>query len=395
VQTTLPVPLADGLSGVAVDSAGDVFVTNTGSDSAEPAVLERPAGSSTLQTLPFGPLSDPWSIAVDGAGDVFVTELFQGVNAVLELPAGSSAQQVLPFAGLNAPEGVAVDAAGDVFAANTGANDVLELPAQPGGGYGPQLTLPFTGLNQPSAVTVGAAGDIFVGDGGNSRVVELPAGATSSSQQVTVPFTGLNLYGGNFPSPNELAVDAAGDLYSAIFEGDDYQLAGYEASSTALTSLSPAVPVAGQPFTVNVTVSGAPAAGGGVFSGAPSGPVTVSDGNGQTCTATLSGGSGSCQLTEAATGPYTLTASYPGLGAFTASSGTAGVNVDTGPAFVTASPPLTAIAGSAYGYTFTASGTPAPRYALAAGPRPGCRSTPPPGCCRVRSRPGRSRSATR
>lgn len=133
MQTTLPVPLADGLSGVAVDSAGDVFVTNTGSDSAEPAVLERPAGSSTLQTLPFGPLSDPWSIAVDGAGDVFVTELFQGVNAVLELPAGSSAQQVLPFAGLNAPEGVAVDAAGDVFAANTGANDVLELPARRAG----------------------------------------------------------------------------------------------------------------------------------------------------------------------------------------------------------------------------------------------------------------------
>jgi Putative Ig domain/Domain of unknown function DUF11 len=37
------------------------------------------------------------------------------------------------------------------------------------------------------------------------------------------------------------------------------------------------------------------------------------------------------------------------------------------PAFVTASPPLTATAGSAYGYTFTASGTPAPGYALAGG----------------------------
>jgi hypothetical protein len=39
----------------------------------------------------------------------------------------------------------------------------------------------------------------------------------------------------------------------------------------------------------------------------------------------------------------------------------------TGPAFVQDSPPLTATAGQAYSYTFTASGNPAPSYALAPG----------------------------
>ena len=43
------------------------------------------------------------------------------------------------------------------------------------------------------------------------------------------------------------------------------------------------------------------------------------------------------------------------------------ITVDGAPAFVTDSPPLTAAAGQSYDYTFTASGTPAPTYALASG----------------------------
>jgi len=43
------------------------------------------------------------------------------------------------------------------------------------------------------------------------------------------------------------------------------------------------------------------------------------------------------------------------------------ITVNQGPAFVTDSPPLTAAAGQLYDYTFTASGTPAPTYALASG----------------------------
>jgi hypothetical protein len=43
------------------------------------------------------------------------------------------------------------------------------------------------------------------------------------------------------------------------------------------------------------------------------------------------------------------------------------ITVSQGPAFVTDSPPLTAAAGQLYDYTFSASGTPAPTYALASG----------------------------
>jgi uncharacterized repeat protein (TIGR01451 family) len=50
-----------------------------------------------------------------------------------------------------------------------------------------------------------------------------------------------------------------------------------------------------------------------------------------------------------------------------ATTATATITVTGGPAFVTDSPPLTAAAGQPYDYTFTASGTPAPTYALADG----------------------------
>jgi hypothetical protein len=43
------------------------------------------------------------------------------------------------------------------------------------------------------------------------------------------------------------------------------------------------------------------------------------------------------------------------------------ITVYQAPAFVIASPPLTAVAGQVYDYTFTASGTPAPSYVLASG----------------------------
>ena len=63
--------------------------------------------------LPFTGLNDPRGVAVDTAGDLYVTD--SGNKWVLKLAAGSATQSVLPFTGLNGPDGVAVDAAGDLY----------------------------------------------------------------------------------------------------------------------------------------------------------------------------------------------------------------------------------------------------------------------------------------
>jgi DNA-binding beta-propeller fold protein YncE len=62
-----------------------------------------------------------------------------------------------------------VDPAGNVFVADSGNNQVLELPH----GSASQVTLPFTGLNGPVGVAANPRGEVFVTDSGNHRVLEL------------------------------------------------------------------------------------------------------------------------------------------------------------------------------------------------------------------------------
>ncbi len=86
-------------------------------------------------------------------------------------------------------------------------------------------------------------------------------------------------------------------------------------TATTITGDSPAPSGLGQAVTVTFTVvPAAPAVG------TPTGTVTVSDGFGASCSATLP--SGTCSLVPGSAGTVTLTATYPGDAYFLASSGT-------------------------------------------------------------------------
>jgi serine/threonine protein kinase, bacterial len=190
-QTELPFTGLKDPGGVAVDAAGSVYIT----DSSE-RVLKLAAGSSSQTVLPFTGLLDATGVAVDAAGGVYVADVYN--NRVLKLAVGSGAQTELPLTGLFEPTGVAADAAGSLFVADT-KNRVVKVAA----GSSTQVVLPFTGLNDPWGVAVDTAGGVYVTDRGNNRVVKLPAG---SSNQVVLPLTGLN-------NPDGVAVDAAGGVY--------------------------------------------------------------------------------------------------------------------------------------------------------------------------------------
>ncbi len=180
--------------GVAVDTAGDLYVADNGNG----RVVKLAAQSRTTQTvLPFTGLNNPAYVAVDTAGNVYVVD--SSNNRVVKLAAGSSTQSVLPFTGLDQPGGVAVDAAGNLFVADNANGRVLKLAA----GSGTQAVLPFTGLNVPFGLAVDSAGNLYVTDSYNNRVVKL---AAASSTQAVLPFTGLSF-------PAGVAVDAAGNLY--------------------------------------------------------------------------------------------------------------------------------------------------------------------------------------
>ena len=78
-------------------------------------------------------------------------------------------------------------------------------------------------------------------------------------------------------------------------------------STTAINSFSPEPSVIGQNYTVSVTVSSAVAT--------PTGSVSINDGLGNSCSATLSGGTGSCSLPGNTLGTKTITTNYPGTAA--------------------------------------------------------------------------------
>jgi serine/threonine protein kinase, bacterial len=92
-------------------------------------VLKLAAGSDTQTVLPFTGLSRPGGVAVDSSGNLYVTDTYPGNYRVLKLAAGSDTQTVLPFTGLNFPAGVAVDSSGNLYVTDHDNDRVVKLAA--------------------------------------------------------------------------------------------------------------------------------------------------------------------------------------------------------------------------------------------------------------------------
>ncbi len=141
-------------------------------------------------------------------------------------------------------------------------------------------------------------GKVTVGDGGSTCDVTLSSGAG------TCTLEGLE------PGAYTVSADYLGDdNYLASFaDGSDHTVNKSD-SSVSFTTNTPASSVVGEDYTVEVSAS-AEAPGSGV----PSGSVTVSDSEGNSCTEpiTLSAGKGSCTLPSVAAKDITLTALYSG-----------------------------------------------------------------------------------
>jgi hypothetical protein len=172
-QTVLPLPDL-GLRGgiLAMDTAGSAYGINGGGVYPDGGccvpvhVVKSEAGSHAPTGLPFTHILGLGGMAVDSAGNVYVGDS----NRVLKLAAGTDTQTVLPF-NPRSVVGVAVDSAGSVYVVDAERKQVLKLAA---GADGP-IVLPFTGLDHPVGVAVDAAGSVYVTDVGNHSVFKLAA----------------------------------------------------------------------------------------------------------------------------------------------------------------------------------------------------------------------------
>jgi len=233
--------------GVAVDDAGNVYVADSFNRTIR---VITPSGAVTTLAGSPGALGSadgtgadasfyiPTGVAVDGAGNVYVTDT--GNFNIRKITAGGSvstlagttgvggsADGVGPAAQFNRPIGIAVDGAGNVYVADqeshtvrkiTPAGEVTTLAGSAGNAGSADGTGAAARFDHPAGVAVDGAGNLYVGDEFNGAIRKITPAGVVTTLAVT-DGTGGSADGGGAAvrslSPEGLAVDAAGDIFVA------------------------------------------------------------------------------------------------------------------------------------------------------------------------------------
>ncbi len=201
-------------TGVAVDSAGNVYIADSGSNTvrkvtAASGVISTVAGSGTGG---FGGDGGPatsaqmgaYAVAVDTAGNLYVTDVassrvrkITASTGIISTIAGTGTEGYsgdggpATAAALSQPGDVSVDSAGNVYIADMGNNRIRKITAGTGiintiagtgtaafsgdGGLGTSAT-----LNQPGGICLDASNAVYIADTNNLRIRKLANSLTPS-----------------------------------------------------------------------------------------------------------------------------------------------------------------------------------------------------------------------
>ncbi|MGH7997201.1 MAG: hypothetical protein ACREFX_12720 [Opitutaceae bacterium] len=216
--------------GLAVDSAGDVYVADSGNYAVRKIT---PDGGVTTIAGPSAGLANPTGVAVDSAGDVYVADDNSATirkiapDGSISLLAGKSyvtgsTDGAGPNARFDGPVGLSIDAAGRLYVADSGNHAIRTIDAA-----GNVATL-ATGIDDPAAVAVDASGEVYVANENDSTIVAIsPSGATAIVAGVTGARGNVDGIGSaaRLTVPCALSFLPDGDLAIADWEIDAVRLA--------------------------------------------------------------------------------------------------------------------------------------------------------------------------
>lgn len=182
--------------GVAIDAAGDAWVTNE-SGALGSGVAEFTPGGAVVNNGSVPYITGAEGIAIDKSNNVWVANT--AGNSLVEIArsgAGAITATNNYTSGMNGPTAVAVDSQGHVFTTNLNGNNVLI------DNNGSFSTVTGNGLiSVPTGVAVGPDGSVYV-TSGNGTVVKLANNGTYSA----------SLNDGFLQGPVSVAADSAGHV---------------------------------------------------------------------------------------------------------------------------------------------------------------------------------------
>ena len=244
----------DSPSGVATDSTGNVYVTDSYNNTIR-KISTSTAGVVTVTTLAGSALdpagsangtgtaasfSYPSGIATDSNGNVYVAD--QNNNIIRKItPAGvvstwagtamvtGSADGTVLVATFDSPGGVATDSSGNVYVADQNNSTIrkistLGVVTTLAGTAGVIGSTDTTGgapsFNNPTGVATDSAGNVYVADSGNHTIRKITPDGVVSTLAGSVGVAGSDNGDGvttvaSFNNPTGVATDSVGNVYVA------------------------------------------------------------------------------------------------------------------------------------------------------------------------------------
>ena len=216
--------------GVAVDSAGDFWIADSGNNRVRKVsngVITTVAGKGTFGfsgdngLATNAQLGGPSDVALDSAGNLFIAD--DGNNRVRKVSNGV----ITTVAGNGYAWSIAVDSIGNLYVADTFNNRIRKVSNGVISTVAGNGTSGFTGdggpatsaeLSNPWGVAVDSAGNLFIADTGNRRVRRVSEGIIT-----TVAGNGTDGFSGDagpatsaeLGFPWKLMLDSSGDLFIA------------------------------------------------------------------------------------------------------------------------------------------------------------------------------------